>query len=92
VTLHEAPLAIFRALLVAAGAWLIGRRILDDNPIAWPLAIFIASATQSALDMLGNDRPDLWANGIGLIAALVLLIVFIAAPGEGVPERMKNEG
>jgi membrane protease YdiL (CAAX protease family) len=82
VTMHEAPLAIFRALLFAAGAWLIGRRILDDNPIAWPLAIFLASAAQSALDMLGNSRPDLWANGIGLIAALVIPIVFLAAPGD----------
>jgi membrane protease YdiL (CAAX protease family) len=80
VTMSEAPLAIFRALALAVTVWLIARHILGDNPIAWPLTILIATAAQSALDMLGNDRADLQSNGIALLVALGLLIVFLASP------------
>jgi len=76
----ELPLSLFRAAAFALAAWLIARYILDDNPLAWPLALFTGSAVQSALDMLGNHRADLQANGIALLAVVVLLIVFIAAP------------
>lgn len=80
VTLAEAPLTIFRAAALAVAAWFIARYILGDNPIAWPLTILIASTTQGALDMLGNDRADLQANGVGLLLVLALLLAFIAAP------------
>ena len=80
MTLAEAPLTIFRAAALAVAAWFIARYILGDNPIAWPLTILIASTTQGALDMLGNDRADLQANGVGLLLVLALLLAFIAAP------------
>ena len=80
VTPAETPLALVRAISFGVAAWLIARYILGENPIAWPLAIFIAYAGQSALDMLGNDRADLQANGIVLIVVIVVLLAFIAMP------------
>jgi membrane protease YdiL (CAAX protease family) len=80
VPLAETPLALFRAASFGVVAWLIARHLLGENPIAWPLAIFIAYAGQSALDMLGNHRADLQANGVALIAVIVILVAFIAAP------------
>lgn len=80
VPMSEAPLMLFRALAIAVAVWFIARYILGDNPIAWPLTIVIATAAQSALDMLGNSRVDLQQNGIALLIALVLLIAFVAWP------------
>ena len=66
-TLAQAPLMLLRALVIALLAWVVARYVLDGNPLAWPLAVFIGSLLQTAGVLLQNHRPDLIANGVALI-------------------------
>ena len=77
-TAAQAPLMLIRSLLVATLAWLVARYVLDANPLAWPLTIFVAVALQSAGVLLQNHRADLIANGVALIAFAVLAIAWAA--------------
>jgi hypothetical protein len=95
VPLSETPLMLFGAAAIAVTAWFIARHILGDNPIAWPLTIVIATAAQSALEMLGNSRLDLQENGIALLIALALLVAFIAGVAQtllSVPQSNAEPG
>lgn len=62
----QAPLMLAGALLVAVLAWVIARYVLNGNPLAWPLFIFIGSVLQTASTLLQNHRPDLIANAIAM--------------------------
>src|SRR6185436_16703260 len=63
----QAPLMLLRALVVALLAWVVARYVLDGNPLAWPLTVFIGSLLQTASVLLQNHRPDLIGNGVALI-------------------------
>jgi hypothetical protein len=66
-TPSQAPLMLAGALALAVVTWVIARYVLDGNPLAWPLFVFIGSALQTASVLLRNHRPDLTANAIALI-------------------------
>jgi hypothetical protein len=57
-------------------AWLLGRYVLNGNPLAWPLMVFLALALQTAAVLLGNQRFDLLANGIALLAFSLITILW----------------
>ncbi|HJQ41291.1 MAG TPA: CPBP family intramembrane glutamic endopeptidase [Thermoanaerobaculia bacterium] len=80
VTTAQAPLMLVRALLLALLVWLLARYVLGANPLAWPLTIFAAGVLQSAGVLLQNQRTDLLANGIALIALAVLAMAWVAWP------------
>jgi hypothetical protein len=69
-------LMIGGAVILAALAWGIGRYILGDNPLAWPLFVFLAMTLQTAATLFGNHRPDLQANGFALLVFAALALVW----------------
>ena len=77
-TAPQLPLMLLGAVVVAVLTWLVGRYILDGNPLAWPLAIFIALVVQSAAVLLNNQRFDLIAHGIALLAFGGLALIWSA--------------
>jgi membrane protease YdiL (CAAX protease family) len=79
-TLAQAPLMLLRALIAALLAWVVARYVLDGNPLAWPLAVFIGSLLQTSSILLHNHRPDLLANGVALIVFAVVAVAWVAAP------------
>lgn len=80
VTLAQAPLMLAQSLILAALVWLTARYVLGNNPLAWPLAVFTGITLQTAALLLQNQRPDLIANAIALIAFAIAAIVWTAAP------------
>lgn len=76
----QAPLMFARALAVALLAWVIARYVLNGNPLAWPLTIFLSSLLQTAAVLLQNHRPDLIGNGIALIVFAIAAMLWVAAP------------
>ena len=80
VTEAQAPLIIARALVTAIALWLIVRYILGDHLLAWPLAIFTATALQSAGGMLTNHRPDLLLHGTIVLIAFAAVLLWAAVP------------
>jgi len=76
-TAVQAPLMLARALALAAAAWLVAKFVLDGNPLAWPLTVFVAATLQGAAVLLQNDRPDLIANGVALIAFAIAALVWV---------------
>jgi membrane protease YdiL (CAAX protease family) len=79
-TLAQAPLMLLRALVTALLAWVVARYVLDGNPLAWPLAVFIGSLLQTAAVLLQNHRPDLIANGVALLVFAAAAVAWVAAP------------
>jgi hypothetical protein len=79
VTLAQAPLMLIAAIVVALVTWVIGRYILDGNPLAWPLAVFLALTAQSAATLMTNQRFDLIAHAVALFVfgALAIFLVVI---------------
>ncbi len=75
-TAQQAPVMLARALIVAVMIWVLGRYVLDANPLAWPLFIFIGSTLQSALTLARNSRPDLLANALALVVFAVAAAVW----------------
>jgi membrane protease YdiL (CAAX protease family) len=71
-TPSQAPLMLAGAAVLAVLTWVIARYVLDGNPLAWPLFIFIGSTLQTASTLLQNQRPDLTANAIALIVFALL--------------------
>ncbi|HEX7150655.1 MAG TPA: CPBP family intramembrane glutamic endopeptidase [Thermoanaerobaculia bacterium] len=78
----QIPLAIVRAAIVAVTLWVVARYVLRDNPLAWPLAIFLATTLGAIATMLQNHRADLQASAIalGVISAMVVLLFVL--PGQ----------
>ncbi len=74
----QVPLMLIGAVVVALLTWLIGRYILDANPLAWPLAVFIALVAQSAAVLVMNQRFDLIAHGIALFVFAALSLIWSA--------------
>jgi membrane protease YdiL (CAAX protease family) len=81
-TLAQAPLMLLRALAAALLAWVVARYVLDGNPLAWPLAVFIGSLLQTASILLQNHRPDLIANGVALIVFAAVAVAWVATSRE----------
>ena len=79
-TLEQAPVMLVRAMIVAVIAWFVARYVLDGNPLAWPLTIFLSSLTQTAALLLQNERPDLIGNGIAMIVFAIAAVMWAAAP------------
>jgi membrane protease YdiL (CAAX protease family) len=79
VSIGTAPLMLVHALALAVVVWLIARYVLNGNPLAWPLAVFTGLTLQSAVTLLQNDRPDLLANGLALVAAAISALVWAGA-------------
>ncbi|HUR82094.1 MAG TPA: CPBP family intramembrane glutamic endopeptidase [Thermoanaerobaculia bacterium] len=63
----QAPLILAGALVLAVLAWIIGRYVLNGNPLAWPLFVFLGIVLQTASVLFQNQRPDLTANAIAAI-------------------------
>ena len=77
-TLAQTPLMVARALIVALLVWAVARWVLDANPLAWPIAAFTGATLQTASVLLTNNRPDLIANGVVMIAFVVAVLVWFA--------------
>ncbi|HYC63050.1 MAG TPA: CPBP family intramembrane glutamic endopeptidase [Thermoanaerobaculia bacterium] len=92
-SMAQAPLMLLRALVIALLAWVVARYVLDGNPLAWPLAVFIGSMVQTAAALLQNGRPDLLGNGIAMIVfALATLAWFAFSPRRGEKVPKADEG
>ena len=76
----EIPVMLVGAVVVALLAWFIGRRVLNGNPLAWPLAVFITLIAQSAAVLITNDRFDLVAHAVASIAIGALALIWCALP------------
>ena len=72
VTMRQAPLMLVRGLVFALLVWGIARYVLDANPLAWPLFVFLGTTLQTAATLARHSRPDLLANAL-------VLVVFAAA-------------
>jgi membrane protease YdiL (CAAX protease family) len=80
-TVQQAPVMFARALVLALLAWVVARYVLDGNPLAWPLTVFLSSVLQTASVLLQNHRPDLIANGIAMLVFAVAATLWMAVPG-----------
>jgi membrane protease YdiL (CAAX protease family) len=67
VTAQQAPLMLARGMVVALIVWGLARYVLDANPLAWPLFVFIGTTLQTAASLAQNRRPDLLANALVLV-------------------------
>jgi membrane protease YdiL (CAAX protease family) len=79
-TPSEAPLLIVRALVGALAILAVVKWVLGTNALAYPVAIFVSTALQSALGMLANHRPDLQWSGMAVIAVVAAALLWIVAP------------
>ncbi len=71
----ELPLMLATSAALAVLVWVIGRHVLDGNPLAWPLAAFTTSLIESGVSMIVNHRLDLQVQGsLALVIAIVTLI------------------
>jgi membrane protease YdiL (CAAX protease family) len=84
----QLPLMLVHALAAALLAWVLARFILDGNPLAWPLALFLGSTVQTAAMLLHNHRPDLLANGIALLAIAAIAVAFVASRRSALTMRL----
>ena len=75
-TPSQLPLMLTGAAVLAVLAWVIARYVLDGNPLAWPLFVFIGSLLQTASTLLQNHRPDLTANAIALCVFALMAAVW----------------
>ncbi|HVE73197.1 MAG TPA: CPBP family intramembrane glutamic endopeptidase [Thermoanaerobaculia bacterium] len=71
-TPEQAPLMLAGALVLSVLSWVIARYVLNGNPLAWPLFVFLGLVLQTASVLVRNHRPDLAANAI---AALVFALM-----------------
>jgi membrane protease YdiL (CAAX protease family) len=79
-TLAQAPLMLLRALVAALLAWVVARYVLDGNPLAWPLVVFVGSVLQVAQVLMHNHRPDLIGNGVALLVFAAVAVAWVAVP------------
>ena len=62
----QAPMMLAGALVVALLVWGIARWVLDGNPLAWPLFVFLGFVLLTASELVQHHRPDLTANAVAL--------------------------
>jgi membrane protease YdiL (CAAX protease family) len=87
VTLTQTPLMLARAILGAVLVWLVAKYVLDGNPLAWPLTIFLTLTLAAAVSLLRNSRPDLIANGAALLVFAAVAIGWsVSAKRREVPD------
>jgi membrane protease YdiL (CAAX protease family) len=79
VTTAQMPLMLIGALMAAVLVWIVGRYILNGNPLAWPLAVFLGVVLQSASTLVTQHRPDLLAHGIALALIASAALVWISS-------------
>jgi membrane protease YdiL (CAAX protease family) len=72
----QAPLMLGGAFILAVLVWVVARYVLDGNPLAWPLFIFVGFVLQTASVLLQNHRPDLTANAVALIVFALLAMAW----------------
>ena len=77
-TLAQAPLMLLQSAVTAALIWVIARYVLNGNPLAWPLAVFIALTLSTAAALMTNHRTELLMHGAALIAFAVIALVWMA--------------
>ncbi|HJQ38126.1 MAG TPA: hypothetical protein VKB93_13395, partial [Thermoanaerobaculia bacterium] len=87
VTARQAPLMLIESLLVALLVWLVARFLLDGNPLAWPLAVFLGIVLETAAVLLAQHRSDLTAHAIALavFAAAALVWSAVSWPNRSQP-------
>ena len=68
----QAPLMLAGSAVIAALVWVIARYVLNGNPLAWPLFVFLGFVLQTAGELLRHQRPDLTANAVALIVFALL--------------------
>ncbi|HKO55042.1 MAG TPA: type II CAAX endopeptidase family protein, partial [Thermoanaerobaculia bacterium] len=76
----EAPLVIAKALAGALVIFAVVKWVLGTNALAYPVAIFVSTALQSALGMLANHRPDLQWSGMAVIAVVAAALLWVVTP------------
>jgi hypothetical protein len=86
VTLHQTPLMLLSAVTAGLLAWLIGKYVLRDNRLAYPLTVALILILNSAGVLLQHHRPDLQTVAFIEIAAAVALAIWVAAP-QPLPEH-----
>ncbi|HEX2834027.1 MAG TPA: CPBP family intramembrane glutamic endopeptidase [Thermoanaerobaculia bacterium] len=84
VTLAQTPLMVLRAIAVAVLVWLVARYVLNGNPLAWPLTIFLTLTTSAAAALLRNHRSDLLMNGVAVLVIAAAVIVWSVGAKERV--------
>ena len=78
VTPAQMPLMLVEAIVGAVLVWVVGRYVLDGNPLAWPLAVFLGVTLQTAAALLTQHRTDLLAHGVALLVIAAVSLVWIA--------------
>jgi membrane protease YdiL (CAAX protease family) len=81
VTNAQAPVMLAHALVIAALVWAIARYVLDANPLAWPLVLFVGTTLSGAATLLQNHRADLVANGVALLLLAAAVATWAGVPG-----------
>jgi membrane protease YdiL (CAAX protease family) len=76
-TARQTPIMLVRALLVALIVWVVARYVLDGNPLAWPLFVFMGLTLQNASSLARNSRPDLLANALALVVFAAAAAVWV---------------
>lgn len=84
VTLAQTPLMLLRAIAVAVLVWLVAKYVLNGNPLAWPLTIFLTLMASAAAALLRNHRPDLLVNGVVVLVVAVAVMVWSVSAKERV--------
>lgn len=80
VTPKQAPLMLIGAALVAALTWIVARYVLDGNPLAWPLAVFVALTLRTGAALVDNHRTELIIHGVVVLAFALLALAWAAVP------------
>ena len=77
-TTAQAPLMLLEAAILALLVWLIARCVLDGNPLAWPLAVFLAITLQAAATLITSHRTELLIHAAALLAFALLALLWAA--------------
>ncbi len=72
----QLPVMLAGALVYAVVIWIVGRYVLNGNPLAWPLFVFFMLVMDMAEALLRNHRPDLMANAIAAIVFALMAAVW----------------
>jgi membrane protease YdiL (CAAX protease family) len=78
--LRELPLTLGGAAVMAVLLWFLARRVLGDNPLAWPLAVLVMSLLQAAAALAQNTRSDLRMHAAILAVIALATIIWVSAP------------
>lgn len=91
-TLAQAPLMLLQAAVTAALIWITARYVLNGNPLAWPLTVFLALTLSTAAALMTNQRTELRMHGVALIVFALVALVFCATrqPSNSATEQPQN--